>query len=168
MSDPASTTSAEATSEQPKPQDSQSKKTDELPDWARQQISSANQEAAQFRVQLREAQQARQTLEEQVSTLKTEKSQAVSSYTSTQTDFDKLVTAVKTLVPDKPVFAFAKTLQGGSEDELAAHATELQSMFGLTSGPSAAVDKSQGLGNGSPKHDPASEFASFLNSKLSR
>lgn len=141
----------------------------DLPDWARTQISKANQEAANYRVQLREAERQRQALEEQVSTLTTEKTSASTSLTTVQGDFDRLVTAVQALFPEKTeVFTFAKTLQGDTEEELATHAAELKQMFGLSSQPSPAVDRSQGLGNGSSTSTPADEFAALLQSNLKR
>lgn len=169
MSDDVETTTetATVTTEQTKEQPSESK--NEIPDWARQQISKANQEAANYRVQLREATEARQKLEEQVSSLSTVKSELESQYSSKSTDFDKLATAVQTLFPDKPeVFTFAKTLQGANEDELRTHATELRSMFGISSAPSPAVDRSQGIGGQPSQSDPASEFAKLLNSSITR
>lgn len=142
-------------------------KSNELPDWAREQISSANAEAASFRVQLREEQKTRKALEEQVATLTTEKVSAATGQSEVQHDFDKLVTAIKAEVPHDHIFAFAKTLQGSNEDELSAHAAELKSMFGLSSAPQRAVDPSQGHGTPSDS-DPAAVFAKMLNSQLSR
>lgn len=142
-------------------------KSNELPDWAREQISSANAEAANYRVQLREEQKTRKALEEQVATLTTEKASAVTGQSEVQLDFDKLVTAIKAEVPHDHIFAFAKTLQGSNEDELSAHAAELKSMFGLSNSPQRAVDPSQGHGNPS-NSDPAAAFAKMLNTQLKR
>ncbi|SLG48311.1 hypothetical protein [Mycobacteroides abscessus] len=166
------TESPEATApEAPKPTPPAAKtsKEDDLPDWARQQISSANQEAANYRVQLREANNALQSAQEQVASLTAEKTQAVNASASIQTDFDKLVTAVKALAPEdeKKFFAFAKTLQGGSEDELTAHAVELKSIFGSALGSSPAYDPSQGRG-AATSASPADAFAALLNSQLTR
>lgn len=142
-------------------------KSNELPDWAREQISSANAEAANFRVQLREEQKTRKSLEEQVAALTTEKASAASSQSEVQLDFDKLVTAIKAEVPHDHIFSFAKTLQGSNEEELSAHAAELKSMFGLSNSPQAAVDRSQGHGNPS-NSTPAAEFAKLLQANLTR
>lgn len=143
-------------------------KNDDLPDWARDQITKANQEAANNRVKLREVERERDSLAEKVSTLSSEKSGLESTYSERQGDFDKLVTAVQTLFPDKPqVFSFAKTLQGSNEEELSAHAAELKEMFGLSNAPSPATDRSQGHG-GEANREPHSEFAALLNSQLTR
>lgn len=143
-------------------------KNDDLPDWAREQITKANQEAANNRVKLRQVESERDALAEKVTTLSSEKTQIAGSFTERQGDFDKLVTAVQTLFPDKPqVFSFAKTLQGSNEEELAAHAAELKEMFGLSSSPSPATDRSQGHG-GEASREPHSEFAALLNSQLTR
>lgn len=153
----------------PKPQ-APEQKSDELPEWARKQISDANQEAAQRRVALREAQEANRTLQEQLAELTSEKADFESRSSAVQADFDKLVTAVQTLLPEKhtQVFTFAKTLQGSTEEELANHAAELNQMFGISASPSPAVDRSQGLGAGAPASDPASQFAAFLTSTLNK
>jgi hypothetical protein len=143
--------------------------SNDLPDWAREQISSANSEAATFRVKLKEETKQRKALEDQIAALSTEKSSAASSLSSIQTDFDKLVTDIKAEVPHDHIFSFAKTLQGSSEDELSAHAAELKSMFGISQGPSRAVDRSQGKGSAAEqKTDPAAEFARLLQAQLSR
>lgn len=145
------------------------KDTSELPEWARKKLTEANQEAAQRRVQLRTVEEDNRTLQEQLATLKSERDDLASVSTSVQTDFDKLATAVQSLFPDKPeVFTFAKTLQGQSEEELINHAAELKKMFGISASPSPAVDRSQGHGSGAPASDPASQFAAFLNSSLSK
>ncbi|WP_457171509.1 hypothetical protein [Mycobacteroides abscessus] len=164
------TESPEATApEAPKPTPPAAKasKEDDLPDWARQQISSANQEAANYRVQLREANNALQSAQEQVASLTAEKTQAVNASASIQTDFDKLVTAIKAEVPNDKIFAFAKTLQGTTEDELTAHAAELKSIFGSSLGASPAYDPSQGRG-AATSASPADAFAALLNSQLTR
>ena len=141
----------------------------ELPDWARQQISSANAEAASRRVELKAANDARTQLEEQVATLTAEKTEAVNSHTSLQSDFDKLATAVKALVPaPEKLFTFAVTLQGDNEEALSAHANSLIKTFGINSGPSPAVDRSQGQGSGAPANDLGSQFEALMNSQLHR
>lgn len=142
--------------------------SNELPDWAREKISKANNEAANYRVQLRESESARTALETKVADLTAQGTAASSALNERQGDFDRLVTAVQTLFPEKPeIFAFAKTLQGDSEEELKSHAVELKQMFGISTGPSPATDRSQG--HGSPSNsDPASEFAALLNQNLSR
>lgn len=139
----------------------------DLPDWARSQISKANQEAANYRVQLRESEKARQSLEEQVVSLSTDKESTSSVLSAVQGDFDRLVTAIQAEVPHSHVFAFAKTLQGSNTDELAAHANELKEMFNLSRTASPAVDRSQGHG-ATASATPADEFAALLKSNLSR
>lgn len=156
-------TPATSAPEAPKPASSEG----ELPTWAREQITAANSEAANFRVQLKEEKKSRKALEDQIAALTTEKSAAVASASEAQSHFDKVVAAVRAEVPNEHVFAFAKTLQGSTDEELSAHAAELKSMFGVNPGPSPAVDRSQGQGSGT-KNDPAAEFTKLLHSKLSR
>jgi ribosomal protein L12E/L44/L45/RPP1/RPP2 len=138
----------------------------DLPEWARKQISDANSEAANFRVQLKEEKRSSKELRDQLVALSAEQSNAASSQASVQSDFDKLVTAIKAEVPHEHIFAFAKTLQGGSEDELSAHAAELKTMFSVP--PSRAVDRSQGQGSGPSQVKPADEFAKILQDQLNR
>lgn len=138
----------------------------ELPEWARKQISDANSEAANFRVQLKAEKQAAKELRDQMAELTALQSTVASSQASVQSDFDKLVTAIRAEVPHEHIFSFAKTLQGGSEDELAAHAAELKSMFAIPA--SRAVDRSQGQGSGPSPVSPADEFVNLLKSQLSR
>lgn len=152
--------------EAPKPAAPQATEPVELPEWARKQISDANSEAAKYRVQLNAAKTQRQELEDQVIALTSEKSDATSSHASVQSDFDKLVTAIKAEVPHEHIFSFAKTLQGGTEDELSAHAVELKSMFATPT--SRAVDRSQGQGSGQSPIKPADEFEKFFQAQLSR
>lgn len=166
MSDPVISEAPAAPAPTPAPTPQAPKPSDELPEWARKQISDANQEAANNRVKLRNAESLLASVQEQVSTLTTEKTQAASSLNSVQADFDKLATAVQVLLPDNPkVFTFAKTLQGSTEAELTAHAAELKSMFNVAS--SAAVDRSQGQGAQGPA-SPADEFAALLKQNLTR
>lgn len=166
MSDNDDTTEVQSTTEVPKPAAPKPAADAELPDWARQQISSANQEAANFRVQLKEERAAKKSLADQVSSLTAEKSAVSSSLSAVQSDFDRLATAIKAEVPNDHVFAFAKTLQGSTEDELSAHAAELKSMFGIKPGSSPAVDRSQGKGTGPGKSSPGDDFVAFMNSHL--
>jgi chromosome segregation ATPase len=167
MSDPVITDSPAAPAPTPAPTPPPVKVSDELPEWARKQISDANQEAANYRVQLKTAKDLLASVQEQVSSLTTEKTQVDSSLNSVQADFDKLATAVQVLLPDNPkVFTFAKTLQGSTEAELTAHAAELKTMFNVAS--SAAVDRSQGQGAGSVESSPGDVFAALLKSNLTR
>lgn len=169
MSDEVDTPSTDTTAASEAPQNA-SQSQQELPDWARQQISQANQEAAARRVQLREAEKEAQALRDQLATVTSERDNLASSSSTVQTDFDKLATAVQSLLPDKhsQIFTFAKTLQGTTEEELANHAAELNQMFGISAGPSPAVDRSQGLGTGAPAADPASLLAEFIKPNLTR
>lgn len=151
----------------PKPE-APAPKSDDLPDWARDQITKANQEAATNRVKLRQAEQERDSLAEKITTLSSEKTELSTTYSGVQGDFDKLATAVQTLFPDSKVFAFAKTLQGGNEAELTAHAAELVEMFELSKAPTPATDRSQGHGGEPSGSDPASQFAALINANLTR
>ncbi|EFV12949.1 hypothetical protein [Segniliparus rugosus] len=131
-------------------------------------VSDLRQEAANYRVQLRDAEASRRELEDQLAALASGKSQAEAASKAVQADFDRVVTAIQAGVPHDHVFAFAKTLQGSNAEEFAAHAEELKSMFGFSAAPAAATDRSQGLSSGSTSADPASMFAAFVNSQLAK
>ena len=167
MSD-TETTTTEAPAPTPAPA-APAPKSEELPDWARQQISAANQEAANYRVQLREEKNARKAVEDQISALSSEKAAALAAQASVQNEFDRLFVTVQADVPRDHIVTFANSLKGNTVEEMSAHAAELKSMFGVTNAPRLAVDRSQGQGGGGPApHDPASVFAEMLNAKLFR
>ena len=163
-----SDTETPETPETPKPgPPAPAPKSDELPSWARDQISAANQEAANYRVQLREEKAARKGLEEQVTALTGEKAAAVAAQASVQNEFDRLFVTVQADVPRDHIVTFANSLKGGTVEEMSAHAAELKSMFGGTNAPRPAVDRSQGQGGGGPApNDPAAVFAEMLSAKL--
>jgi hypothetical protein len=142
--------------------------SNELPDWARKQISDANTEAANYRVQLKAEKQAAKELRDQMAEMANQHASSASTQASIQSDFDRLVTAIQAEVPHEHIFSFAKTLQGSNEDELKTHATELKSMFGISSGPARAVDRSQGQGGSGVDNSPAAEFARLLQAQLTR
>lgn len=149
----------------PKPQAPQAE-PNELPAWARKQISDANTEAAEFRVQLKEAKKASKELQDQIAATAASQAAAASSNASIQSDFDRLVTAIKSEVPHEHIFSFAKTLQGSNEEELLSHATELKSMFGISHGPVRAVDRSQGQGGEPKPATPAETFAQMISDQM--
>lgn len=155
------------TVDNPTPAPKPGPKSDELPKWARDSLTKANEEAASARVQLREEQAARASLQEQVVTLTTEKTAAQAAASEVQADFDKVVVSINAGVPHDRIFAFAKTLQGSTLDELSAHATELKSIFSFGSDPEPAVDRSQGYGNPTSS-GPAEQFADFLKQSLGK
>ncbi|AEJ91914.1 scaffolding protein [Mycobacterium phage PattyP] len=144
-------------------------KSEDLPDWARDKLSKANTEAANYRVQLRTVETERDSLAEKLATLEAQAAQAATSASEKQHDFDRLVTAVQALTPDPtPLFTFANTLQGDSEEALKTHAESLKTLFGLKNGPVAAVDRSQGLGTEAPSNDPAVAFTALMKSQLQK
>lgn len=140
----------------------------ELPEWARKQISDANTEAANYRVQLKAEKQAAKELRDQMAEMANLHAAEASSQASIQSDFDRLVTAIRAEVPHEQVFSFAKLLQGSTDDELQSHAAELKSMFGLSSGPARAVDRSQGQGSGPKPATGADALAELLQAQLSK
>ncbi|QAX93179.1 scaffolding protein [Mycobacterium phage Beatrix] len=144
-------------------------KSEDLPDWAREKLSKANTEAANYRVQLRTAETQLQEYAEKLAALEAQAAQAATSASERQNDFDRLVTAVQALTPDPtPLFTFANTLQGDSEEALKTHAESLKTLFGLKNGPVAAVDRSQGLGTEAPSNDPAVAFTALMKNQLGK
>src|SRR5690606_6691627 len=144
-------------------------KSEDLPDWAREKLSKANTEAANYRVQLRTVETERDSLAEKLAALEAQAAQAATSASEKQHDFDRLVPAVQALTPDPaPLFTFANTLQGDSAEALKTHAESLKTLFGLKNGPVAAVDRSQGLGTEAPSNDPAVAFTALMQTQLGK
>lgn len=141
----------------------------ELPHWARDRISEANNEAAKYRVKAREAtdaakQTAAQEFAGQLSALSDQKAATAAELDTTKQALLKLRVALAVGIPGESAADFAELLKGSTEEEIKAHAEKVKSLFSTTSTPPPAVDSSQGLGG--PVSTDA--FGSFLLSKLSR
>lgn len=125
-----------------------------LPDWAREQLSKANAQAAKYRTEKKEAvekaiNETTQSFEERVKELEAQLEEKDGEISSGRTEVEKLKAAIGAGVANDKVLAFADLLKGDSPEELASHAEELKELFG--SEPEkpkkeTATDPSQGSG----------------------
>ena len=129
-----------------------------LPQWARDQITEANAQAAKYRVEKNDAVEAAKSevenewkskyeaLEAQIADKDTE-------VNSSRTEVAKLKAALEAGIDSDKVVSFAALLQGSTEDELRSHADEVKSLFTTSAAPAGnppAQDPSQGSGNPLP------------------
>lgn len=125
---------------------------DALPEWARNEIAEARQEAAKFRVQkneaVNEAKEAVKTqFEGQIADLQNKLGATEDELSAKNIELLKLHAAIEAEVPTKYLSKFASLLKGSTAEELTAHAQEVKGLFGKTDAPVRAVDPSQGSGN---------------------
>lgn len=142
-------------------------------EWYEQELTKVRQEAANNRVKGKEKADA--TRAEVTTEFEAKLAESNTAHEATKAELSaavlnntKLNTALAAVLGDEvtaKVLAFAKTVQGSTEDELKAHAEELKSLFGITGQPATtpATDPSQGLGGEAPAGD---DFGSWLNAKF--
>lgn len=137
-----------------------------LPQWARDAISRANNEAAERRVALRQKTDEHTAALAQVQSIADEKAAVEKAANDSKNELLKLSIALDAGVPGERVRSIAARLQGSTEDELKADAQKLVEEFGINAAPVAprATDPSQGRGNDSPPapNTPQAEFAQLL------
>lgn len=148
------------------PANTQSQDQSQLPDWAREKLTKANNEAAGYRVKAREASELLTTLQTQVQTLTDEKTAALDTQGSVQLELLKLQTALSVGVPGEQAADFAELLRGDTADEIKAAAEKAKSLLGTGRKPSA-TDPSQGQGS-TQSATPADEFHGFVLGQLGR
>ncbi|WP_158881980.1 hypothetical protein [Amycolatopsis anabasis] len=155
--------SAQPTGTRARPEDT---KPDELPEWAREQLTKANNEAAKYRVQAKEAAEKAKTeaagefgakLEE----LSTSKAALAAELESARLGLVKLQAALSVGVPGESAAEFADLLKGTNEDEIKAHAEKVKELFGASKKSDRPVDPSQGA-YGSEKSDPGPGLSRLL------
>lgn len=136
-----------------------------LPQWARDAISRANNEAAERRVALRQKTDEHTAALAQVQSIADEKAAAEKAANDSKAELLKLSIALDAGVPGERVRSIAARLQGSTEDELKADAAALVNEFGINAAPvTRATDPSQGRGNDSPPapNTPQAEFAQLF------
>lgn len=144
--------------------------SNDLPDWARREVSTANAEAAKYRVKAQTIEEeVRKELEQKfqadLKLVSDEKSAALTERDKAAANYEKLVVALDVKVPGESAVEFSKLLQGSSAEEFKAHAETLKGMFGTGTKP-RAVDPSQGLGGGNVD-DPANALQLLFKNNLS-
>lgn len=142
---------------------------DELPQWAREKLTKANDEAAKYRVRAKEAEEkARQEIssefETKLSALSDEKSAITAELNAARHDAMRLRAALAAGIPGESAVEFAELLKGETEEELAAHAEKVKGLMGVQR--PVVNDRSRGLGTQSGA--PADTFGSFIMSHLSK
>lgn len=140
---------------------------DVLPDWAREKLTKANNEAAKYRTEKNEAvekakQEVTESFTEKVEALEAQVAERDSEIQSGRHEVDKLRAAIDAGISNDKIFTFADLLKGENPEELKSHAEELKKLFVVEEKKPAkqsATDPSQGSGgdhlplNGDPLLD---------------
>lgn len=137
-----------------------------LPQWARDAISRANNEAASRRVEIRQLTDKTTELMNELTASKDVKTAAEKATNDKGLELQKVLIALDAGVPGERVRSIAARLQGSTEDELKADAAALVADFGINAGPAPvrATDPSQGRGNDTAPvpNTPQAELAQLL------
>lgn len=149
-----------------------------LPQWARDAITTANDQAARNRIKAREAAdtaraevtaQVTAEFEQRLSALAADKDDIAVELGDARLALSRLRIALDAGIPGESATEFAALLRGGNEDELRAHADKVKAMFGVIGAqPDRPVDHSQGLGRDDVAVSPGDAFGAFIRSQLSR
>jgi ATPase subunit of ABC transporter with duplicated ATPase domains len=126
---------------------------DTVPEWVREKLTKANNEAAKYRTKAKEAaQQAQFEAEEkfsaQIAALTDEKAAAVAELENARLEATKLKAALSVGIPGESASEFADLLKGTNEEEILAHAEKVKELFGASVKPARATDPTQGLDGG--------------------
>lgn len=128
---------------------------DVLPDWAREKLTKANNEAAKYRTEKNEAvekakQEVTDSYTEKVEALEAQVAERDSVIQETRHETEKLRAAIEAGIANDKVFTFADLLKGDNPEELKSHAEELKKLFTteeVRPAKAAATDPSQGSGS---------------------
>lgn len=137
---------------------------DALPEWARAQITKANNEAAKYRTKAKETEErvrfeVESEYEAQITALSDERAAIAADLNAARLDGMRLRAALAAGIPGESAVEFAELLKGETEEELAAHAEKVKGLMG-TQRTARVVDRSQGLGGGNSA--PADNFGAFI------
>ena len=167
MSDDAATNATEAPESGPEMAAESSNEQDatdapqsveDLPQWARSQLTKARNEAAKYRVEAKNA--ADQARSETASEYQGKLSELSESNSALQAELDsarvdnmKIHAALAVGIPGESATEFADLLKGSTEKEIAEHAEKVKALFdtGKDAKPSRAVDPSQGSQDGTSR-----------------
>lgn len=125
---------------------------DVLPDWAREKLTKANNEAAKYRNEKNDAVEAAkaevtESFQGKVQGLETQLSEQGDEVSTSRLEVEKLKATIEAGVTADKALSFAELLKGEDADELKSHAEELKGLFGSGEGettPPRATDPSQG------------------------
>lgn len=125
---------------------------DALPQWAREKLTKANNEAAKYRVQAKEAAEqvkAAEGLTAQIAELSDAKAALAAELESARVGNLKLQAALSVGIPGESATEFAELLKGETPEEIQTHAEKVKELFGVKKSD-RAVDPTQGLGGKTP------------------
>jgi len=141
---------------------------DVLPDWAREKLTKANNEAAKYRTEKNDAvekakQEVADSFAEKVEALEAQVAESKSEVQTGRREVDRLKAAIEAGISNDKIFAFADLLKGDTPEEFRSHAEELKGLFAVQDDnpprKQSATDPSQGAGgahlplNGDPLLD---------------
>jgi len=131
---------------------------DQLPDWAREAITKANNEAAKYRNEKKDAVAAAKAevvneYEQKVNGFQEKVQELEAAVSSRDLELVKLRTAIDAGVPNDAITKFASLLQGEDEAAIKSHADEVKELFKIKPPTDRAVDPSQGSGGSHIPHN---------------
>lgn len=138
--------------------------TNEIPEWARKELTDVRTEAATRRTQLRDVEQKLSEVTGQVQTLTNEKVAAEGRASAAELALLKFNVAIGAGVPGGDIADFVDLLQGSNEDELKASAEKVLKFY-KPSAPGAqypGYDPSAGRGGSPNANVPDTAEAQFL------
>lgn len=123
----------------------------ELPDWARDQITKANSEAAKYRSEKNDLATALKQAKEEASGYTTKVTELEEQLAASRAEVQalsqgemRLRAALNVGIDNDKLDDFAALLKGDTAEEVAAHAEKLKALFGSDPAPARATDPSQG------------------------
>lgn len=161
------TTTDNGTTQADPPDNTTSQSDNDLPEWARDKLSKANNEAATYRIKARDTAAALEAANTQIQTLTTEKTTVTDTATGLALELVKLRTALSVGIPGEHAADFAELLKGDSAEEIKASAERAKNLLGAQHSPSA-TDPSQGHGGSDTTASPAEGFHGFILGQLGR
>lgn len=167
--------SAEDTNDVNESVSGESKKADDvLPDWAREKLTKANNEAAKYRTEKNEAVEAAKkevadSFNSKIEELEARIKEGDEELGSSRHEVERIKASLEAGISADKVLSFADLLKGDNSEELRSHAESLKELFSAGDAPrsSKAIDPSQGKGGGVPLNgDPLlNSLKSALNIK---
>ncbi|MBM7771971.1 hypothetical protein JOD54_002175 [Actinokineospora baliensis] len=139
----------------------------DLPEWARNELSSVRQEAATRRVELRAKEADATAALNRVTELTTANADLEAQLVASSAELLRLRIALESGVPGDKAADFAARLKGSTEDELRVDAESAKSLFGASTFSAPAIDPSQGRGNETPVAiTPQAAFAEMIRAQF--
>ncbi|ERB55492.1 hypothetical protein N806_31220 [Rhodococcus sp. P27] len=128
---------------------------DSLPEWAREKLTKANNEAAKYRTEKNDAVNAAkaavtQEFETKLAEAQAKHDELTGKLSARELELIKLRTALDLDIPSKAADKFASLLQGTNEDEIKSAAQDAKALFGSLVSNDRPTDPTQGSGNHMP------------------